>query len=435
MNEITLREALLRRPVIGFLDANWLGHSLRVVEVARTLRRAGVEVELAGRGRFAHLLRSEGFPVHVLPGSGSAFRPRRWGRVGLSWFGECGSLGDQVRAGVELLRERGAAAVLFDYCPTANLSAEAAGVPSISLLNANYTRYVDLGQARLLPAWLEPTLPVPVRSLLFRAATRLMVLPLNRVRREWDLAPWPDFFSALSGQLNLVCDSATLAGATRLPRSHRLIGPILVQPTAVETVPGDLLARRPVFVTLGSNSYPRLLDELVDTLAGTGLPTVVSAPDPRVREGLRLAPRVHAFGLVDNLEVMRHARCVVCHGGAGTVYQALAVATPVVAVPLNHGQHFYADRLEALRLGRSLSRERVAAELGETLTLLCADVGVRLRLQEMAKEVSVSVAAAEEAARLILELCGERALPNTTIGRPEMAVPRQEDRWELEVTA
>ncbi|MFE7621169.1 glycosyltransferase [Streptomyces sp. NPDC057496] len=68
-----------------------------------------------------------------------------------------------------------------------------------------------------------------------------------------------------------------------------------------------------------------------------------------------LPPHVHAEPWVPQADVLRSASLVVCHGGSGTVYGALAAGVPVVCVPL------FADQPDNARLV-------AAAGAGESVT-------------------------------------------------------------------
>jgi UDP:flavonoid glycosyltransferase YjiC (YdhE family) len=53
----------------------------------------------------------------------------------------------------------------------------------------------------------------------------------------------------------------------------------------------------------------------------------------------------HVEAWVDQSRVLRDARLVVCHGGSGTLFGALAAGVPVVAVPVFADQFANARRL------------------------------------------------------------------------------------------
>ena len=128
----------------------------------------------------------------------------------------------------------------------------------------------------------------------------------------------------------------------------------LPPPTPVEE-------RSLVYVTLGSEApnLPFFVPALQQVVAGAvqaGLPVVVAAGrelGPDVLAGVDGDVRVE--GWVDQAQVLRQARVVVCHAGAGTTLGALAAQVPVVAVPLFADQPDNAERVEAAGCGRRVS--------------------------------------------------------------------------------
>jgi UDP:flavonoid glycosyltransferase YjiC (YdhE family) len=201
----------------------------------------------------------------------------------------------------------------------------------------------------------------------------------------------------------------------------------------VQPIAAQLIDDRPVFVTLGSNSYPWLMEELLKSLAKTGLPTVVSVSGGQARELSVQHPWARVYGLLDNLEVMPLARCVICHGGAGTVYQAIAAGVPVIAVPLNHGQQYYAERLDSLGLGRGLPTRLIHSGLEPAITELCSDDALRRRLRHEGTKVKAAVGA-NGAAALVLELIDRRRGQVNTREHREDRVAIMERELTLEAT-
>ncbi|GGV91953.1 glycosyl transferase [Streptomyces gelaticus] len=71
-----------------------------------------------------------------------------------------------------------------------------------------------------------------------------------------------------------------------------------------------------------------------------------------------LPPHVHVEQWVPQADVLRSASLVVCHGGSGTVFGALAVGVPVVCVPL------FADQPENARLVAEAGAGKVVTPAG-----------------------------------------------------------------------
>jgi UDP:flavonoid glycosyltransferase YjiC (YdhE family) len=112
-----------------------------------------------------------------------------------------------------------------------------------------------------------------------------------------------------------------------------------------------------VYVTLGTEaaSLPFFADTLRAAVAGVvaaGLAAVVTTGrdgDPAVLSDLAGDVRVERW--VDQATVLRTAKAVVCHAGAGTTLGALTAGVPVVAVPLFAEQPLNAARIAAVGAG------------------------------------------------------------------------------------
>ena len=134
---------------------------------------------------------------------------------------------------------------------------------------------------------------------------------------------------------------------------------------------GDL-----VYVTLGSEAaalpfFPPVLRAAVEGALAAGHRVLVStgkAVDPDPLAGLEGDLTVETW--VDQAEVLRRARVVVCHVGAGSTLGALAAGVPIVAVPLFADQPLIAERVAATGCGRVVQpgpslADQVADAVGE----------------------------------------------------------------------
>jgi UDP:flavonoid glycosyltransferase YjiC (YdhE family) len=80
---------------------------------------------------------------------------------------------------------------------------------------------------------------------------------------------------------------------------------------------------------------PTVYRAAIDALAGLPVRALVTTGRTRGVEGLgNLPPNVHAEPWVDQQAAFDAAALVVCHGGAGTAFGALAAGLPLVVVPL-----------------------------------------------------------------------------------------------------
>lgn len=77
-----------------------------------------------------------------------------------------------------------------------------------------------------------------------------------------------------------------------------------------------------------------------------------------------LPPHVHVEPWVPQADVLRGASLVVCHGGSGTVYGALAAGVPLVCVPLFADQPENADLVTGAGAGMAVPDRRPGERAG-----------------------------------------------------------------------
>ena len=142
-----------------------------------------------------------------------------------------------------------------------------------------------------------------------------------------------------------------------------------------------------VFVTLGSEAtstpfFALAIGAVVDGARAAGLPVVVATGKPVDLGPLADLDGVRVETWVDQAEVMRRTRVVVCHAGAGTTLSALVAGVPIVAVPLFADQPYNAASIERTGVGRRVAlgpalRDDVATatrELAAEAPAACRDL-------------------------------------------------------------
>jgi len=132
----------------------------------------------------------------------------------------------------------------------------------------------------------------------------------------------PDWWPGSSAPLVYISFGTVLGHMTIAPEVYR---------TALEAVGGlDVRA----LLTVGRRFNPSELTEVPDN--------------------------VHVEAWVDQTDVVEHAALVVCHGGAGTTFGALAAGVPVVVVPLFADQFTNGSRVVAAGAGLLVDGDRDA---------------------------------------------------------------------------
>jgi len=155
-----------------------------------------------------------------------------------------------------------------------------------------------------------------------------------------------------SPYLVIAFSTAALTGTAHLPPNCALVGPALGRRRTDPGFPFERLdpGRQRVLVTVGTLSDEVAADFVARTVAAlAGLADrvqgVVVGTVPEAPENALVLPRVPM------LDLLPHVHAVVCHGGMGTVGEALAHGIPLVVAPIRHDQPYVAAQVSAAGAG------------------------------------------------------------------------------------
>lgn len=170
---------------------------------------------------------------------------------------------------------------------------------------------------------------------------------LNETRRRVGLAPETSLYGGVSARLCLVGTFPQLEYPRAWPEGVHVVGPMLRQPP--DTVgSGAVQLDRPRNDPLGWSAQPplvvvapstsqdpeqRLLRAALEGLRNTDVRVLAATDRHATAEPIRAGVGARLVDWMSYPEVMAQADLVICHGGHGTVVQALTAGTPVLAVP------------------------------------------------------------------------------------------------------
>jgi UDP:flavonoid glycosyltransferase YjiC (YdhE family) len=227
------------------------------------------------------------------------------------------------------------------------ISAPVFGVPCATLVNAYWAYWshratregfpvpLDHWAIRLLPSIAKKYLVPPVLPV----ALRHYAAPWNELRRKHGLPELGDLIDVITwGDRVLFPDDPLITPLIDQAPHETFLGPILWSPQIPLPAFWDELGRdRPmVYATPGSSGGPSAVPTVIEALGSMDVDAVLSAAGYTVPK--HLPPNVHVVDLIPGDLAARKAAVVVCNGGAGTAYQALAEGTPIVCIPLNIDQ-------------------------------------------------------------------------------------------------
>ncbi len=409
------------RPFLAFPHAGFLAHTVRLLEISRVLRDMGYQVLFFSSGKYGRLIREAHFPLEeVFCLDPDALMERL--RLGDVEFYTQDTYERSVREEMEIFQRYRPACVLGDHRWSLRSSTELSRIPYVSVLNASWTRFWALpirpyehhpltralGGGRLARRLVSPLVPVAAR-LFKKAGAREQ----NRWRAANGLSQFEVHLESFEGDVNLLADVPEYSPCRQLPDNFHYVGPLTWEPDvpAPDWLRGYRKTRPVVYVSFGSTGDPRYFPVVLDLLAEREVDVIVTTGGLAEIESAPGNCRV--ADLLPGSAVMAISDLLVCHGGNGTIYQALAAGVPVVGIPTCITQEIEMDQVEHCGCGIQVSETRFRrAELARAIDRVLYEPDFRSRARSLqsavrdargrdaaARQVAAFVDAAPSAAR------------------------------------
>jgi UDP:flavonoid glycosyltransferase YjiC (YdhE family) len=352
-------------PLLLIFPFDAMAHYLRCLSLADTLSdRFQIQFLYSHKyHRFVENAGYETFSCAALDGDQVMQAMRKFD---FSWLEE-GTLTNVFLSQVDKIHEVGPVAVLGDTMPTLKMAAEAAGIPYVSLMNGYTSKYYASGRSmpREHPMYkMVSLLPENFSRLLISAGEqkyfREMHKPFRSIRNRFGLSHFKSYFSEMEGDLNLICDLPELFPQQHLPSNYHFIEPLFYQgEKAVLPALQKLdLNKKTIFITMGSTGDWSRLAMLNDEKFARF--NVVTACD---KENVLHAPHILSLDFVDINTCLVHADLVICHGGNGTIYQALRRGLPLLCRTSHCEQEWNVQMLIRKGLGASIDDVSTVSQL------------------------------------------------------------------------
>ncbi|MDD5389582.1 MAG: glycosyltransferase [Gallionellaceae bacterium] len=378
--------------ILAIPNAHALAHVSRLLEIAKILRKKGHEILFAGHGKYLQIAELDGFATRELPYI-TVEQVVRAVRTQKLWeLYRTEELEYFIEAELALYAEFQPELVLLDNRPTARTSAEKAGLRTAAVLNvhmSNYRRIPFLSYVQMAGRFPIPglTLADHIENAIERQVyDRVVMGDLNNIRKRMGLGQLYSYQHE-EGNLSFLADVPEFNPAEHLPAHMRFIGPItwrntLPPPTCLDRLDPE---RPTVYLTLGSEG----LDELVvhlDILTRRGIQIVVATGATDVVGRQDVPDGVFLEQYINTDALLPHCDLVCCHGGNGTLYQALSYGLPCVVVATHAEQHYGGKRIQQLGLGQAMTLKQLRRQGMGKLVQAVADVLRTPTYQQAASE-------------------------------------------------
>ena len=98
---------------------------------------------------------------------------------------------------------------------------------------------------------------------------------------------------------------------------------------------------------------------VIEAFGNTDYQIVVSTGEMVRQTESETPPNFHVADYLPGIKIMEVCDLVICHGGNGTIYQAISKGVPVIGIPTMHDQEINMDRIVDLEMGIKLSKRRI----------------------------------------------------------------------------
>jgi UDP:flavonoid glycosyltransferase YjiC (YdhE family) len=351
--------------ILAIANAHALAHVSRLLEIAKVLRMRGHEIAFAGHGKYLQAAAWDGFATHELPYI-SVERVVEAVRTQKLWilYREA-ELETFIAAELALYQALQPDLVLLDNRPSARTAADIAGIKTAAVLNvhmSNYRRIPFFSYRQFAGGVPGTALADRIENAIERQVyDRLVMGGLNAIRKKYRLKRHYAYEHE-EGDLSLLADIPEFNPVNALPSHACYIGPLTWHNTFPAPACLDRLSpdKPTAYFTLGSEGLDELVAQLGE-LSQQGVQIVVATGAANLGD-MNVPAGVFLEQYINTDTLLPHCDLVCCHGGNGTLYQALSHGLPCVVVATHAEQHYGGKRIQELGLGLSLTLRRLRGE-------------------------------------------------------------------------
>lgn len=385
--------------MILFFPFDLLSHNLRCLQLAEAVKE-DIGVRIASSEKYNLFFKNAGIETFDCPGISPEPVMEASKRFDFSWIKK-ELLEKAFLAQVESIRTYRPDAVVGDASFTLRMAAAYTGTPYISIINGYMSRYYS--RTRSLPlshpaAKFRNKIPEQIFSLIIRFAETLahwtVHRPFRKLARQYKFSSKKMFLQEVEGDLTLLADAPELFPQKNLPDNIAFIGPLYHSSKESEPEIIDFISneKKNILISMGSSGDPNMLHFLKEDLfAGFN----IISTTPLCRDDKK---HIYYKAFINIASIINHMDIVICHGGNGTIYQALQAGVPVLCAPSIFEQEWNLQGVEALLLG-----ERLKPTEKEAYEQIMSWISKRKEIPHLPVEVEGSKRKFREAVRSLIK--------------------------------
>ena len=186
-----------------------------------------------------------------------------------------------------------------------------------------------------------------------------------------------DLFQNLE-DLNLVFTSRYFQpGGEKLDERFQFIGPSIADRKDAQDYSFEKFGEQPlIYISLGTIARDKMpfFQACIRALADTDYAVLISIGSQFKKEDFGELPgNIFLENYAPQLEVLKHARLFISHGGMNSVNESLYFGVPLILFPQQSEQAMVADRVQELGAGLAMAEENIPQHLADTVRSMLAD--------------------------------------------------------------
>ncbi|MEO5673675.1 MAG: glycosyltransferase, partial [Chitinophagales bacterium] len=347
----------MSKPLILFFPFPLLSHYSRCVIVANSIRNE-FEIQFSYDAKFDHLIRKAGYGSFNCENFDSQIVLNDSKKFSFQWINEV-SLKKIFLSQVDCISRLKPQLVTGDAAFTLKMAAEKCNVKMIALINGYMSQYYRLTRKipRMHPAnRYAEKVPEPffdrITAFMENLAFKKVHRPFNIIRRESGLQSKKNYLDELTGDFTFICDLPEFFPQNKLPEHYCVLGPLFYQSdeNQTEMVSYPDSGKPVILVSLGSSGNWESL-QLLCSDKFYGFNIITSGDEFKILKGPHITGKI----FLNHHSILPFAKVMICHGGNGTIYQALAHGVPVLGITSMFEQEWNMQQVKQLGLGESVN--------------------------------------------------------------------------------
>jgi UDP:flavonoid glycosyltransferase YjiC (YdhE family) len=342
-----------------------ISHISRPLLIAKELWDRGHDVLFAGESPKIKLIRQEDFKVLPLyePDPDVLYGNIRKGKL---QFVSNDEIEKMIEADLALYKEVKPDIVLTDGRFTAPISTHIAGLKHAAIVNVSSTEYrtlpyipfFDFISERLIKRntglWRAlQSLNLKLEMLVFDNVMSIF----KKLSKKYSLKKSVTATNCLTGKdITLLADIPEYFPTKNLPSNYHYVGPLTWKSNLPKPSwwPLQKNEKPLIYITMGTTGVKDFFRIVYDLIKKSDLKAIATTGG-QIQNLPSIPEKLYMEDYLDGDLIMEASDVVVCHGGNGTIYQALQHGKPVIGIPTITDQKFNMRRVEALGVGRTLT--------------------------------------------------------------------------------